>query len=492
MTTTAGDPPSRGRRLVRRWLPPVRILASVAILAVLLRKVQSPLPHASVGRRDDPGGWLGGVACSVAGDRAVDDPLAAGARRRWTCPTRFGPLFSTLPRMPVRLELPALRRSAATPCGSPGLSSRRSRDRRPHCTGRVRLGGARSDVGLADPAAAVPGRPAHQPRPPAPGPAVESVALALSVASLGALAAVIAIAASPRFGGRLSGRKGWLRFMGAVHEGIARIRRRPGAVAQVIAVAAAYQLAIVTVALLATQALGFAPRTDRAARLRPRGRDRAGAARCRSAASVCARVRSCCSSSPLGVATDQAVALGLALYAMQLLSSLLGAPSLAVGPRPGGGPALPPGPDPSGSVRARPGAAAPAVAARTASTGLRWWREVALHRRRSTACTPSSGTRKARRAAGPPGASAVIAYHHARGVIRVERDLWIYHEQQIQALLPPPPRCADDPVLRRLEPVVRVGALRRHRRRRDLAVPARPGAATRCGATRSRSRRRWR
>jgi hypothetical protein len=36
---------------------------------------------------------------------------------------------------------------------------------------------------------------------------------------------------------------------------------------------------------------------------------------------------------PLGVSVDQAVALGLVMYAMHLLSSLLGAPSFAVGRR---------------------------------------------------------------------------------------------------------------------------------------------------------------
>jgi hypothetical protein len=37
---------------------------------------------------------------------------------------------------------------------------------------------------------------------------------------------------------------------------------------------------------------------------------------------------------PLGVAAGQAVALGLLLYGMNLVVSLLGAPAFAVGPRP--------------------------------------------------------------------------------------------------------------------------------------------------------------
>jgi hypothetical protein len=36
---------------------------------------------------------------------------------------------------------------------------------------------------------------------------------------------------------------------------------------------------------------------------------------------------------PLGVATEQAIALGLLLYAINILVSLFGAPAFAVGPR---------------------------------------------------------------------------------------------------------------------------------------------------------------
>jgi len=335
----AGDPPSRGRRLVRRWLPPVRILASVAILAVLLRKVHL---HTLVPRWDDATIWwlLGGVACSVA--------AIALSTIRWQrvlsamdLPARFGPLFSTYLAcqfvssfLPSSIGGDALRVTR--------LSSRRSRDDAPTAPDAFasvvldRMSGWLILPLLCLAGLLINPNLRHLGRP-------SSVALALSVASLGALAAVIAIAASSRFGGRLSGRKGWLRFMGAVHEGIARIRRRPGAVAQVIAVAAAYQLAIVTVALLATHALGlhlgptallaFVPAVA-IVQVLPVSFGGLGV---REGAFVLFL-------RPLGIATDQAVALGLALYAMQVLSSLLGAPSLAVGPRPGGGRALPPGP----------------------------------------------------------------------------------------------------------------------------------------------------
>jgi uncharacterized membrane protein YbhN (UPF0104 family) len=170
------------------------------------------------------------------------------------------------------------------------------------------------------------------------------LALIISVVSLASLAGVIVAAASPRFGGRFAGRKGWLRFMGAVHEGIGRIRRRPAAVAQVIAAALVYQLAIVTAAVLATRAIGlkigptallaFVPAVA-IVQVLPVSFGGLGV---REGAFV-VFLR------PLGVATEHAIALGLALYAMQILSSLLGAPSLAIGQRsPGGSAVSPPGP----------------------------------------------------------------------------------------------------------------------------------------------------
>jgi glycosyltransferase 2 family protein len=55
-------------------------------------------------------------------------------------------------------------------------------------------------------------------------------ALALSLITLLSLVATVTVAASTRLGGRLAHHSNWLRFMGAVHLGLDRIRRRPGAV----------------------------------------------------------------------------------------------------------------------------------------------------------------------------------------------------------------------------------------------------------------------
>lgn len=155
-------------------------------------------------------------------------------------------------------------------------------------------------------------------------------AVALSLISLGALGAVVAAAASPRIGGRLAGHSDWLRFMGAIHLGLDRIRRRPGAAAQVIGAAILYQLVIVAAGLLAARSLGirigptamlaFIPAVA-IVQVLPLS---VGGLGLREGAFVVFL-------GPLRVPVAQAVALGLVMYAMHLLSSLMGAPSFAAG-----------------------------------------------------------------------------------------------------------------------------------------------------------------
>jgi hypothetical protein len=155
-------------------------------------------------------------------------------------------------------------------------------------------------------------------------------AIALSVITLVALVIVVLVAASPKLGGRLATRSNWLRFMGAVHLGLDRIRRRPGAAAQVIGASAVYQLAIVAAGLLASRALGiqigptamlaFIPAVA-IVQVLP---ITIGGLGLREGAFALFL-------QPLGVSLHQAVALGLVMYAMHLLTSLLGAPSFAFG-----------------------------------------------------------------------------------------------------------------------------------------------------------------
>ncbi len=220
------------------------------------------------------------------------------------------------------------------------------------------------------------------------------VAMTLSLVSLAALAVVLVLAASPRLGGRFTGRRGIARFMGAVHEGIGRIRRRPIAVAEVVGAALVYQLAVITAALLAARALGihigptallaFVPAVA-IVQVLPVSFGGLGV---REGAFVLFL-------KPLGVSNEHAIALGLVLYAMQLISSLLGAPSLAVGQRPGP-PTAPVVPAARGPKRpGRPTPRARGQLRRPSAGGGR-----SSTSGRSTACTRSSATRRARRAAG--------------------------------------------------------------------------------------------
>jgi len=158
-------------------------------------------------------------------------------------------------------------------------------------------------------------------------------ALLLSVGTLVALGVILVLAGNARIGRRLAHNQNWLRFVGAVHLGFDRIRRHPGAMAGVLLTALAYQLAIVLAAWIATQALGidlgwapvmaFIP-VVAMAQVLPLSVNGLGL---REGALVLLLA-------PLGVPTAQAVALGLLLYGMNLVVSLLGAPAFAVGSRP--------------------------------------------------------------------------------------------------------------------------------------------------------------
>lgn len=160
-----------------------------------------------------------------------------------------------------------------------------------------------------------------------------AVAVGLSVGTLVLLVVALLAAASPRLGGRLAGRDGWVRFVGAVHVGLDRFRRRPAAAAWVLVVGFAYQLAVVAAAFLAARALGvdvgptailaFMPAVA-IAQVLPISLGGLGV---REGAFVLFL-------GPLGVPAGEAVALGLLVYGLNLVVSLLGAPSFAVGNRP--------------------------------------------------------------------------------------------------------------------------------------------------------------
>lgn len=158
------------------------------------------------------------------------------------------------------------------------------------------------------------------------------LALVLAGGTLALLAALLIIAGSRRLAGRFAANEGWTRFIGAVHLGLERLRRRPAAAAGVLGVATVYQLSTIAMVYLATRALGlhlpmtavltFAP-VVAIAQVLPVSLNGLGV---REGAFVLFL-------GPLGVGAGQAIAVGLLVYAMTLTVSLLGAPAFAVGGR---------------------------------------------------------------------------------------------------------------------------------------------------------------
>ena len=160
------------------------------------------------------------------------------------------------------------------------------------------------------------------------------VALVLSLGTLVALVLLLGSVASHRFGARVAGSDGWRRFAAAVHLGMERLRRHPAAAFNVIAVGFAYQLVLVFAALMAAKAVGMSVAVGPTALLAffpavliaqvlPIAIAGLGV---REGAFVLFLT-------PLGVPTEQAIALGLLLYLLNVGVSLLGAPAFAVGGR---------------------------------------------------------------------------------------------------------------------------------------------------------------
>lgn len=156
----------------------------------------------------------------------------------------------------------------------------------------------------------------------------------LSIVTLAVLAMVLVVAAHPRVGGRFAGNEGWLRFAGAIHLGVDRFRHHPARAVEVVGAALAYQLAMLTAAWSASQAIGldlgwsvffvFFPAVAIAQVVSP-----VGGLGLREGALVVFLAES-----PLGVSRAHAITLGLLIYAMNLVVSLLGAPAFAIGGRP--------------------------------------------------------------------------------------------------------------------------------------------------------------
>ena len=157
------------------------------------------------------------------------------------------------------------------------------------------------------------------------------VAVVLSVGPLVGLTAFMVLAAHPWLGERLGGRR-WLGLAMTVHLGLVRLRRHPALVVTVMAAALVYQLSLVLVAWMGAHALGFSVGWTAMmafipvvviAQALPLS---IGGLGLREGALVVLL-------GPLGVADSHAVALGLLLYAINMVVSLLGAPAFLVGSR---------------------------------------------------------------------------------------------------------------------------------------------------------------
>lgn len=163
-----------------------------------------------------------------------------------------------------------------------------------------------------------------------------TLAFAVAAGTLVLLAVVLVLTGRQGSGieARLEQNEGWRRFTGAVRFGIRRLLREPAATARILATGFAYQLILIASALMAARALDLPSGAGPTALLAfvP--------------AVLIAQVMPISISGlgireglfvlflqPLDVPRSQAVALGLLLYLLNLVVSLLGAPAFAVGNR---------------------------------------------------------------------------------------------------------------------------------------------------------------
>jgi uncharacterized protein (TIRG00374 family) len=160
------------------------------------------------------------------------------------------------------------------------------------------------------------------------------VAVALAGGTLIALLLVFVSVASHQFGARVADSDGWRRFAAALHLGMERLRRHPGAAFHVLAVGFAYQLVLVFAALMAAKAVGMSVAVGPTALLAFFPAVLIAQVLPISIAGLGVREGAfVLFLTPLGVRTEQAIALGLLLYLLNVGVSLLGAPAFAVGGR---------------------------------------------------------------------------------------------------------------------------------------------------------------
>lgn len=163
-------------------------------------------------------------------------------------------------------------------------------------------------------------------------PQAVGLSLLIALSTLTGLTLLLIAVAHPKLGGRLTANDGWRRFTGAVHLGLDRFRRRPGLAIEILTVGFVYQLAVMFGAFLAAKALGIDVGWTAILAFFPVVAIiqvipvTIGGLGTREGALVLLL-------GGIGVASADAIALGLLFYGVNLVVSLLGAPAFAVGER---------------------------------------------------------------------------------------------------------------------------------------------------------------
>jgi uncharacterized protein (TIRG00374 family) len=158
------------------------------------------------------------------------------------------------------------------------------------------------------------------------------LALLIAAITVGALAAILSAAAHPRLAGRFAGNRNGMRFIGAVHVGVDRLRRYPRKALGVVGTSLAYQVSVIVAVacivhtlelpLPTAAVIAFVPAVAMAQAV-PIS---IGGLGVREGMLVLFF-------HPFGVRNAQAIAVGLLWYACVLIVSMIGAPAFAVGKR---------------------------------------------------------------------------------------------------------------------------------------------------------------
>jgi len=160
--------------------------------------------------------------------------------------------------------------------------------------------------------------------------AASSTALALAIVTLVVLVALVIVAEHPRMGRHLAGGGQTRQMLSGLHLGLGEFRKQPREVARLLGVGVIYQATLILATAMAAEALNidisptawlaFAP-VVLIAQVLPLS---IGGLGVREGALVLFL-------GPLGVTSGEAILLGLLLYAITLIVSLLGAPTFAIG-----------------------------------------------------------------------------------------------------------------------------------------------------------------